>query len=104
VGNVDFTLTASDDTGSAAGNVEFLVVQDDGVTVGQDVVTQLIGFGAVDGNGGVVLNNQRAFTWTFAQDIFKTSNTPITTYYAVSTGISRSTRANIRTHSFTKLD
>jgi hypothetical protein len=64
-----------------------LVVQDDGVSVGRDVASQLEGFGGVDGNGGIVLDNQKAFNWAFAQDTFKVSNSPITTYYAVSTGI-----------------
>jgi axial budding pattern protein 2 len=103
VGTVQFTLNANDDTGAAAGAVEFLVVQDDGVTTGTDVASQLTGFGSVDGNGGIVLNNQRSFDWQFAQDTFKTSNTPIQTYYAVSTGTSLHS-INSRTHSITKLD
>jgi|SRR5579859_3194734 len=87
VGNFSFTLTASDNAGRAVGDVTFLVVQDDGVSVGRDVESQLEGFGGVDGNGGIVLDNQKAFNWQFSQDTFKTSSSPITTYYAVSTGI-----------------
>jgi len=87
VGNFTFTLSARDNAGTAVGDVTFLVVQDDGVSVGRDLESQLEGFGGVDGNGGIVLDNQNAFTWQFAQDTFKTSNSPITTYYAVSTGI-----------------
>jgi len=87
VGNFTFTLTARDDAGSAAGDATFLVVQNDGVSVGLDVGTQLVGFGGVDGNGGIVLDNQKAFSWQFAQDTFKTLDSPIATYYAVSTGI-----------------
>jgi Putative Ig domain len=86
VGNFTFTLSAKDNVGSAAGAVTFLVVQDDEVTVGRDVASQLEGFGGVDGNGGIVLDNQKAFTWQFSQDTFKSSNTPVSTYYAVSTG------------------
>jgi hypothetical protein len=63
-------------------------VQDDGVSTGRDVASQLEGFGGVDGNDGIVLNNQKPFTWQFSQDTFKTTNTPVSTYYAVSTGIS----------------
>jgi len=79
-------LSANDSTGTASGAVTFLVVQEDGVTVGETVATQLETFGGVDGNDGIVLNDQKVFTWQFAQDTFKTSNIPIATYYAVSTG------------------
>jgi hypothetical protein len=103
VGTVQFTLNANDDTGAAAGAVEFLVVQDDGVTTGTDIATQLSGFGPVDGNGGIVLNVQSSFDWQFAQDTFKTSNTPIQTYYAVSTGRPLYS-INIRPHTITELD
>lgn len=86
VGNFTFTLTANDSTGSAIDNVTFLVVQDDGVTIGQDLISQLDRLGGVDGNGGIVLDNEIPFVWQFAQDTFKTSNHSILTYYAVSTG------------------
>ena len=87
VGNFSFTLNADDTTGSATGEVTFVVVQEDGVTVGRDVESQLEGFGGVDGNGGIVLNNEKGFTWQFAQDTFKTSGNPLQTYYAVSIGM-----------------
>lgn len=87
VGNFSLTLNAKDSSGSASGDVIFLVVQDDGVTVGRDVESQLEGFGGVDGQGGIVLNNEKTFTWYFAQDTFKTSNNRVETYYAVSTGL-----------------
>ena len=77
---------AHDTTGSATGDVAFLVVQEDGVTVGRDVESQLRGFGGVDGSGGIVLNNEKGFTWQFAQDTFKTSGNQVQTYYAVSAG------------------
>lgn len=86
VGTFTFTLNANDTTGIATGDVTLLVVQDDGVTTGQDVESQLEGFGGVDGNGGIVLSNEKGFTWQFAQDTFKAGSVPITTYYAVSTG------------------
>ena len=86
VGNFSFTLNANDATGSATGKVTFLVVREDGVTVGRDVESQLDGFGGVDGNGGIVLNNEKGFTWQFAQDTFKTSDNQVPTYYAVSAG------------------
>jgi|SRR5579862_582701 len=86
VGNFTFTLSANDSAGTASGAVTFLVVDADGVTDGRDVASQLVGFGGVDGNGGIVLSNQKAFTWQFAADTFKTSNVPVSTYYAVSTG------------------
>jgi axial budding pattern protein 2 len=86
VGNFTLTLNASDTTGSATGDVTFLVVQEDGVIVGRDVESQLQGLGGVDGNGGIVLSNEKGFTWKFAQDTFKTSDSTVQTYYAVSTG------------------
>ena len=105
VGNFSFTLTANDTAGTAVGDVMFLVVQDDGVSVGLDVDSQLVGFGGVDGNGGIVLDNQKAFTWQFSADTFKTSNSPITTYYAVSTGILASLISiDYRPHAVAKLD
>jgi hypothetical protein len=67
--------------------VTFLVVKDDGVTLGRDVKSQLEGFGGVDGQGGIVLSNEKGFSWQFTQDTFKVGNNPIRTYYAVSTGI-----------------
>lgn len=88
VGNFSFTLNASDITGSATGNVTFLVAPEDGVIVGRDVTSQLEGFGGVDGHGGIVLNNEKGFTWQFSQDTFKTSGNPVETYYAVSMGTS----------------
>jgi len=87
VGNFTFTLSANDTTGTASGSVMFLVVADDGVAVGDSVETQLVGFGGVDGDGGIVLSNEKAFSWTFSQDTFTATNNPILTYYAVSTGI-----------------
>ena len=104
VGNFTFTLSANDTAGTASGEVTFLVVESDGVTIGQDIDSQLVGFGGVDGNGGIVLSSQKAFTWEFAQDTFKTTNTPVSTYYAVSTGISFSYAANSRTHTITWMD
>ena len=86
VGNFTFTLNANDTTGSAKGDVTFLVVADDGVTVGRDVKSQLEGFGGVDGQGGIVLNNEKGFSWQFSQDTFKTDSNRIQTYYAVSAG------------------
>src|SRR5271170_1954092 len=86
VGTFTFTLNANDTTGIATGDVTLLVVQDDGVTTGQDVESQLEEFGGVDGNGGIVLSNEKGFTWQFAQDTFKAGSVPIATYYAVSTG------------------
>ena len=86
MGNFSFTLNANDTTGSAAAEVTFLVVPEDGVTVGRDVESQLQGFGGVDGNGGIVLSNEKGFTWQFAQDTFNTSGSEVQTYYAVSTG------------------
>lgn len=86
-------MSANDTAGTASGEVTFLVVQNDGVTIGRDIASQLVGFGGVDGNGGIVLSSQEAFTWEFAQDTFKTTNTPVSTYYAVSTGISFSARS-----------
>src|SRR5271156_3638912 len=53
VGTFSFSLTANDTTGSAVGDVTFIVVQDDGVTTGRDVESQLEGFGGVDGSGGI---------------------------------------------------
>jgi axial budding pattern protein 2 len=87
VGNFTFNLTAKDTSGSAVDNVNFIVVQDDGVTIGEDVKSQLGGFGGVDGNGGIVLNNEKGFSWQFSQDTFKTDGVSIQTYYAVSAGI-----------------
>jgi axial budding pattern protein 2 len=87
VGNFTFTLSANDTTGTASGSVMFLVVADDGVTVGDSVETQLVGFGGVDGDGGIVLSNEKEFSWTFSQDTFTTTENPIITYYAVSTGM-----------------
>jgi len=87
VGNFTFTLSANDATGTASGDLTFLVVADDGVTVGKDVETQLVGFGGVDGAGGIVLSNERPFSWQFSQDTFNATNSQIITYYAVSTGI-----------------
>ena len=87
VGNFTFTLSANDTTGSASGDVLFLVVQDDGVTAGEDIETLLDAFGGVDGNGGIVLSNEKPFSWTFPVDTFNASGIPIETYYAVSTGI-----------------
>ena len=89
MGSVTLTLNANDNTGTAAGDAQFLVVQDDGITTGRDITSQLPGFGAVDGNGGIVLSNQEPFTWKFAPDTFKTSNSPVQTYYAVSTGTNK---------------
>src|SRR5208282_3627401 len=86
VGTFTFTLNANDTTGIATGDVTFLVVQDDGVTTGQDVESQLEGFGGVDGRGGIVLSNEKSFLWQFSQDTFKTGDNPIQTYYSVSTG------------------
>src|SRR5579859_3029075 len=83
VGNFSFQLKANDSAGTATGNVMFLVVESDGVSVGRDIEAQLEGFGGVDGHGGIVLRNQKAFSWQFAADTFKTTNTPKTTYYAV---------------------
>jgi len=87
VGNFTFTLSANDATGTASGDVMFLVVADDGVAVGKDVKTQIVGFGGVDGAGGIVLTNERPFSWQFSQDTFIATDNPIITYYAVSTGI-----------------
>jgi hypothetical protein len=62
------------------------VVEDDGISMGRDVATQLQTFGGVDGNGGIVLEAQQPFTWKFAQDTFKSSKMLVQTYYAVSAG------------------
>jgi axial budding pattern protein 2 len=86
VGNVTFTLTANDISGPAVDDVTFIVVQDDGVTVGRDVKSQLGRLGGVDGNGGIVLNNEKGFSWQFSQDTFKANGVAIQTYYAVSAG------------------
>jgi axial budding pattern protein 2 len=87
VGTFNFTLNANDTSGGATGDVTFLVVQDDGVIVGRNMESQLEGFGGVDGRGGIVLSNEKGFSWQFSQDTFKTGDNPIQTYYAVSTGI-----------------
>jgi len=86
VGNLSFILNATDDTGTAADYVTFIIVQNDGITMGRDVTSQLDGFGGVDGAGGIVLNNEKPFTWQFDQDTFKSGSVPIQTYYAVSEG------------------
>lgn len=106
VGNVSFILTANDISGPAVDNVTFIVVQGDGVTVGRDVKSQLGGLGGVDGNGGIVLNNERGFSWQFSQDTFKTNGVDILTYYAVSAGIGLLLCRFLicRTYSIAKLD
>jgi axial budding pattern protein 2 len=104
VGNFSFTLSASDEDGTAAGDVTFIVVQEDGISVGRDVATQLISFGGVDGNGGIVLSAQEPFSWTFAEDTFTSSDTPVETYYAVSTGTNAKSFVDRSTYPLAELD
>ena len=86
IGTFTLELNAHDNDGTAAGNLTLLVVEDDGISVGLNVTTQLESFGGVDGTGGIVLTSLKPFTWKFAEDTFTSSKLPVEHYYAVSTG------------------
>ena len=83
IGPATFQLIATDAQGPTSLSVTFVVVQDEGLEVGQSMVSQLAGFGLLATPTSLILYPLQSFAFKFSPDTFlRTSSS--TTYYATS--------------------
>ena len=83
IGPATFQLIATDAQGPTSLSVTFVVVQDEGLEVGQSVVSQLAGFGLLATPTSLIFYPLQSFAFKFSPDTFlRTSSSTI--YYATS--------------------
>jgi axial budding pattern protein 2 len=83
VGSVTFELIATDAQGPTPLSVTLVVIQHDGLQVGQSILSQLAGFGIPSSPSSLLFYPLQAFAFNFSSDTFLRTSSR-TSYYAIS--------------------